>query len=67
MRKADGLRPLFLGASLVAVGKRLGKLGAGGAVDMESSGRAFMDAFATGKFGRMSLEKPGDAPIWEAL
>ena len=52
---------------LEAVGKRLGKLGAGGAVDTEGSGRMFMDAFATGKFGRMSLEKPGDAPLWEAL
>lgn len=52
---------------LEAVGRRLGRLGAGGNVDMESSGIAFMDAFATGKFGRMSLEKPGDPQLWEAL
>lgn len=52
---------------LEKVGRRLGKLLPGGIVDMESSGRVFIEAFATGKFGRMSLEKPGDSPLWELL
>ena len=34
---------------------------------MEASGRLFIDAFATGKLGRMSLEKPDDPPLWECL
>lgn len=49
------------------IGRRLGKLGPGGAVDMESSGKTFLDAFAAGKLGRMSLEKPLDPPLWESL
>lgn len=49
------------------IGRRLGKLLPGGVVDMESAGRAFFDAFSTGKFGRMSLEKPGEPPLWESL
>lgn len=49
------------------VGRRLGKLGPGGVVDLEGAGRAFMDAFATGRFGRMSLERPGEPPLWENL
>lgn len=52
---------------LEKVGRRLGRLGAGGVVDMEASGRAFLDAFATGKLGRMSLERPEDPPLWESL
>jgi len=49
------------------IGRRLGKLVAGGNVDMEASGKAFLNALATGKFGKMSFEKPGDAPLWESL
>lgn len=49
------------------IGRRLGKLVQGGVVDMEASGRTFMDAFATGRLGRISLEKPGDPPLWEKL
>lgn len=52
---------------LEAVGKRLGKLLPGGIVDMEAAGRAFLDAFASGRLGRMSLERPQDPPLWEAL
>lgn len=52
---------------LEALGRRLGKLLPGGVVDIEAAGKTFMDAFATGKFGRMSLEKPGDPPLWESL
>jgi ribosome biogenesis GTPase A len=33
---------------------------------MEASGRMFIDAFATGKLGRMSLEKPDDPPFGSA-
>lgn len=52
---------------LESVGRRLGRLMPGGAVDTESAGRMFMDAFATGRLGRMSFEKPGDPPLWESL
>ncbi|KEJ92567.1 YlqF/YawG family GTPase [Synergistes jonesii] len=49
------------------IGRRLGKLKSGGVVDAEGAGRVFLDSFASGKFGRMSLEAPGDAPLWEEL
>lgn len=49
------------------IGRRLGKLRPGGSVDMEVAGHFFIDAFATGKLGRMSLERPGDPPLWEGL
>lgn len=52
---------------LEKIGKRLGKLLSGGGVDLEAAGFAFMDAFASGRFGRMSLEKPNDPPLWESL
>lgn len=52
---------------LESIGRRLGKLMPGGFVDMENAGRAFIDALAAGKFGRMSFEKPGDPPLWESL
>jgi len=48
-------------------GRRLGKLVAGGNVDLEASGKAFLNALATGKFGKMSFEKPGEAALWESL
>lgn len=49
------------------IGRRLGKLVAGGEVDCEAAGKAMLNALAAGKFGRMSFEKPGDAPLWESL
>ena len=52
---------------LEQVGRRLGRLAPGGFVDMESAGRAFLDALANGRFGRMSFERPADAPLWEEL
>ncbi len=52
---------------LEALGRRLGKLLPGGSVDMESAGRMFMEAFSTGRLGKISLEKPGDPPLWESL
>jgi len=52
---------------LEKIGLRLGKLLPGGIVDIEGAGRMFIDAFATGKLGRMSLEKPGDPPVWEGI
>lgn len=52
---------------LESIGRRLGRLKAGGAVDMEAAGRVFIDSFATGKLGRMSLERPLDPPLWESL
>lgn len=61
--KADG-EPAEI---LENVGRRLGKLLPGGVVDLEAAGRSFIDAFATGKLGRMTLELPGDRPLWECL
>lgn len=52
---------------LEKIGRRLGKLMPGGIVDMEASGRALLDAFSSGRLGRVSLEKPGDPQIWESL
>jgi ribosome biogenesis GTPase A len=52
---------------LEGVGRRLGRLLPGGVVDMESSGRAVIDAISTGKLGRLSLERPGTPPPWSEL
>jgi len=49
------------GDLLERVGRRLGKLRPGGEVDLESSGRAFIDALSSGRLGRFSLETP-EAP-----
>lgn len=49
---------------LHSVAKRLGKLKSGGIADLEAAGRAFLDALANGKYGRMTFEAPGDAPLW---
>ena len=49
------------GDVLERVGRRLGKLSPGGEVDIESSGRAFIDALSSGRLGRFSLETP-EAP-----
>jgi ribosome biogenesis GTPase A len=46
---------------LERIGRRLGKLLPGGGVDVATAGRAFIDAVASGKLGRLSLETP-DAP-----
>ena len=56
--------PLGVGAEgdardvLERIGRRLGKLRPGGEVDLESSGRAFIDALSSGRLGRFSLETP---------
>ena len=52
---------------LEKIGLRLGKLLPGGVVDRETTGKVFLEAFSTGKFGRISLERPGDPPLWESL
>jgi ribosome biogenesis GTPase A len=44
---------------LESVGRRLGKLSQGGVVNLETSGRAMLDALSTGKLGRISIERPG--------
>jgi ribosome biogenesis GTPase A len=46
---------------LERIGRRLGKLLPGGKVDAAAAGRAFIDAVASGKLGRLSLETP-DSP-----
>ena len=50
-------------ATLERIGKRLGCLVAGGAVNMELAGRRLLDSFAAGKLGPVTLELPGD-PLW---
>ncbi|MEG1501829.1 MAG: GTPase [Synergistaceae bacterium] len=52
---------------LEKVACRLGRILPGNKPDLEGAGKAFLDAFATGKLGKMSFEKPGDAPLWESL
>ena len=49
--------------TLERVGRRLGCLVAGGAVNAELAGRRLMDAFSSGKLGPVTLEMPGD-PIY---
>jgi ribosome biogenesis GTPase A len=49
--------------TLARVGRRLGCLAAGGAVDRERAGRKLMDAFAAGKLPPVTLELPGE-PIF---
>ncbi|MDR1471816.1 MAG: 50S ribosome-binding GTPase [Synergistaceae bacterium] len=52
---------------LERIGKRLGKLAAGGAVNLEESGRAMLDALSNGKLGRISIERPRDPNPWSEL
>lgn len=47
---------------LEALGKHFGCLVAGGAVDLGSAGRRFVEAFSTGRLGPVTLEFPGDPP-----
>lgn len=49
--------------TLERVGRRLGCLIAGGAVNGELAGRRLVDSFASGKLGPVTLELPGD-PLW---
>lgn len=68
VEKAWGVKPDGDPAEILEnIGRRLGKLRPGGGVDMESAGHVFIDSFAAGKFGRISLEKPGEPPLWECL
>ena len=65
---AWGIKPEGTPADILEnVGRRLGRLLPGGVVDMDSSGKVFIDSFAAGRLGKMSLEKPGDPPLWESL
>lgn len=47
---------------LEAVGRRLGCLVAGGGVDMTAAAKRLLDAFSTGRLGRVTLETP-EAPM----
>ncbi len=49
------------------IGRRLGKLLPGGVIDLESAGKATIEALATGKLGRLSLEAPGSPVPWSDL
>ena len=49
--------------TLSRIGRRLGCLVTGGAVDMELAGRRLVDSFASGKLGAVTLELPGE-PLW---
>ena len=48
---------------LERLGRRLGCLAAGGRVNMELAARRFVDSFAAGKLGPVTLELPGE-PLW---
>ncbi len=52
---------------LEAIGKRLGKIQKGGRVDVEAAAKTFLESFAAGKLGRVSLEAPTSQPPWEEL
>lgn len=45
--------------TLENLGRRLGCLIAGGAVDSEAASRKFLESFSTGRLGRVTLELPG--------
>ena len=47
---------------LKSLGRRLGCLVSGGAVDILSAGRKFVEAISTGTLGPVTLELPGDSP-----
>jgi ribosome biogenesis GTPase A len=47
---------------LERIGIRLGKLLPGGGTDLAAAGRAFIEALASGRLGRFSLESP-DSPV----
>jgi ribosome biogenesis GTPase A len=51
---------------LERIGVRLGKLLPGGETDLVAAGRAFIEALASGRLGRLSLESP-DSPIISRL
>jgi ribosome biogenesis GTPase A len=52
---------------LEAVGRRLGRLIRGGAVDIEASGKAFIESLSVGRLGRLSLERPESPLPWSEL
>ena len=49
--------------TLERVGRRLGCLVSGGAVNVELAGRRLIDAFSSGKLGPVTLETPGEPII----
>lgn len=61
----DTLQEPHLVLELIA--RRIGRLLQGGVPDLESSGMYLIDALATGKLGRISLESPGSANPWLEL
>jgi ribosome biogenesis GTPase A len=50
--------------TLENLGRRLGCLVAGGAVDREAAARKFLESYSTGRLGRVTLELP-NAPLTE--
>lgn len=45
--------------TLESIGRRLGCLVSGGLVDYVRAGKLFLEAFSTGRIGKVSLERPG--------
>ena len=62
---ADTVQEPHLVLELIA--RRIGRLLPGGVPDLESAGMYLIDALATGKLGRISLESPGAANLWLEL
>jgi ribosome biogenesis GTPase A len=52
---------------LEAVGRRLGRVIRGGRVDLEASGKVFIESLGSGKLGRLSFERPESPPPWSEL
>ena len=52
------------GVTLENLGRRLGCLVSGGAVDMEAAARRFLESYTSGRLGRVTLETPA-SPIDE--
>lgn len=50
--------------TLARIGRRLGCLAPGGAVNAELAARRLMDAFSSGRLGPVTLELPGDPIRW---
>ena len=59
----DEPEPELPETTLERVGRRLGCLIPGGAVNLELAGRRLLDAFSSGKLGPVTLEVPGAPPI----
>ena len=52
---------------LEKIAARYGKLLQGGVYDIEAAAKLFLEGFANGKWGKITLELPKDEPLWTML